>query len=140
MSQPRRVALERHYRRTTYRLWAPGAVDVRIGRRAVRLDRLLRRYRRRSWLFITAYNPCSVPRAADANERAQRRLRQALRGLRAVVFRGAGVPDVAGWDAEPSWLALGVAMPAARRLARRYGQNAVVAGRLDGPARLVWCR
>jgi len=64
----------------------------------------------------------------------------ALRGLRAVVFRGAGVPDVAGWDAEPSWLALGVAMPAARRLARRYGQNAVVAGRLDGPARLVWCR
>jgi hypothetical protein len=116
-------------------VFARGApLVLRVGERNRSLDRLLYRYRQRDWAFITAWNPRSRPLPRWRNERRQR----ALAWLLPLALLGAGVGAGATW-VEESLLALGVTAGRARRLARQFGQNAVVAGRRGGPARLIWC-
>jgi hypothetical protein len=108
---------------------------LRIGERNGALDRLLHRHRRRDWAFITAWNPRSRRLPRWRNERRQR----ALARLLPLALLGAGIGDNASWAPEESLLVLGVTAGRARRLARQFGQNAIVAGCRGGLARLVWC-
>jgi hypothetical protein len=52
---------------------------------------------------------------------------------------GEGVADDPDWGAEVSLLILGITPARALRLARQFGQYAVVVGRRGDPARLEWC-
>ncbi|HET9482938.1 MAG TPA: DUF3293 domain-containing protein [Xanthomonadales bacterium] len=79
--------------------------------------------------LLTAWNPRSVPTPSDVNVAAQARLVAELERA------GARVVDAVGRNAESSWvepslLAPGLAVEDADRLARAYGQNAILAGRL----------
>jgi hypothetical protein len=55
------------------------------------------------------------------------------------VLRGAGAGDDGRWAPEPSLLVLGLPRAEAVELARRFGQEAIVAGRRGAPAELVYC-
>jgi hypothetical protein len=126
--------LEREYRATAYVVFARGPpVVLRVGARNRALDRLLHRNGCREWAFITAWNPRTRLLPRWRNERRQRALARLL--PRALL--GAGIAETS-W-AEESLLALGVAAGRARRLARQFGQNAIVAGRRGGTAQLIWC-
>ena len=107
---------------------------LRVGAHNRALDRLLHRNRRREWAFITAWNPRSRPLPRWRNERRQR----ALARLLPLALLGAGIGEDVSW-AEESLLAFGVAAGRARRIARQFGQNAIVAGRRGGTAQLIWC-
>lgn len=136
----RRKALEPAYRRTVYRVFAPGgAIDLRVGYRCPALDRLLAATGCTRWAFLTAWNPLSRPLPVWSNATRSRRLARALHGLGYRFLPGLGIPQEPGWRPEVSLLVLG--MPAARalRIARRFGQNAIVAGRRGGRAQLLWC-
>ena len=129
-------ALERAYRATAYVVFARGApLVLRVGERNSALDRLLHRNRRRDWAFITAWNPRSQPLPRWRNERRQRGLAK----LFPMALLGAGIGVDVGWAPEESLLALGVAAGRARRVARQFGQKAIVAGRRGGAAQLIWC-
>jgi len=137
-----REALEAAYRRTLYRVAVPGRgpLDLRVGRRSRRLDRLLAALGCRDWAFVTAWNPGSRSLPAWRNALRSRRLARALERLGYCTLLGLGVADDDRWRSEVSLLVVG--MPAARalRIARLFGQNAIVAGRRGGDARLLWCR
>jgi hypothetical protein len=136
-----RPALELAYRRTVYRAFAPGgAIDLRVGHRFPALDRLLAAAGCSRWAFLTAWNPRSRPLPAWRNATRSRRLARALRARGYRFLPGLGIPLEPGWGAEVSLLALG--MPAARalRIARNFGQNAIVAGRRGGRVQLLWCK
>jgi hypothetical protein len=105
-----------------------------VGQRNRPLERLLHRQHRRDWAFLTAWNPRSRRLPRWRNERRQR----ALARLLPLALLGAGVAADGRW-AEESLLAFGVPPGRARRLARQFGQNAVVVGRRGVPARLLWC-
>jgi hypothetical protein len=129
------------YLSTTYWVEAPDnrPIALRVGQPSRALDRLLKRHGVRVWAFVTACNPRSRRLADWCNLARQRRL-QALSGrLGFAALPGAGVGDDPAWPAEPSLLIVDIGRARARRLARLFGQNAIVVGRRGGPPELVWC-
>jgi hypothetical protein len=128
------------YLSTIYRVDAPaGPVLLRVGRGSRALDRLLQRSGRRTWAFVTACNPRSRRLPGWRNLVRQRRLRTLVQVLRYPFLSGAGVGDDSAWPPEPSLLIVGISRPRACRLARLFGQNAIVVGRRARAAELVWC-
>ncbi len=135
-------SLLQSYLTTEYRVYGAAPMErftLRIGVRHPRLATLQHRTHAYCSAFITAWNPHSRIRSDTLNEAAQRRLMRDLRQLRCKVIRGEGVAADGRWK-EPSLLALGLKRNAALRLARRYGQNAVVVCNKHGVPRLAILR
>jgi hypothetical protein len=131
--------LEAAYLRTTYRVsTANGPVDIRIGVRNSALDRVLDEHRASECVFVTASNPGSLANSEYENARRNAELEQALREAGLPYLQGSGVPDVSGWQAEDSYLVLGMSKPDAIALAKRWGQCAVVWGTRGSTPELVW--
>lgn len=113
---------------------------LRVGVREPALARLQSRAGCSFSAYITAWNPRSIPQTRSRNEAAQRRLVRDLKkrsGIR--LLRGKGIAANGAWR-EPSILALGLARPAALRLARRFRQNAVLICDKRGVPHLVLLR
>lgn len=136
MPSPRAAA----YRATTYAV-ADGAarLAIRVGERCAPLDALLAARGLDEWAYLTAWNPGG--RAADpaANQAAQAGLEAELAASGRPCLRGTSRSDAGDWPPEPSVLVLGLARAEALAIARRYGQEALVAGRCGAPAELVFC-
>ena len=90
----------------------------------------------RPWVLITACNPHSRPCSARANAMRMRALTQALTALAPLrVFAAAGCAPDRSWI-EPGLLVIGLDPGVSDALARRCGQNALLAGRGAASARL----
>ncbi len=133
------------YRATIYRVFVPGEapIDVRVdgasSSYAARLDALLERNGVEVWAFITAWNPESRPLSAEENDARHAELLQAIEASGWQFVEGAGIPVNSDWAPEASLLVLGISRDDAVALGRRFGQNAIVAGRRGGTAELVYC-
>ncbi|HJZ58178.1 MAG TPA: DUF3293 domain-containing protein [Gemmataceae bacterium] len=126
-------SLEAAYLTTDYRVEdAPGGPFV------IRIGEVSRELAGLEWAFVTACNPGSgrLPDAENAHRMAQ--LEAAMREGGWRYYHGAGVGRGGQWPPEPSLLIIGIREPEAIELARQFGQNAIVAGRAVGAARLVW--
>lgn len=135
-------ALWRAYEETVFEVDAheSGAgFAIRIGHRSRPLDELLAQHGCQDWAFITAWNPRSVPQPPALNEASNRALEQALEAGAHPVFGGRGIGRDAAWEPEASFLVLGISQDEALRLGRRFGQHAIVAGRLGEAAALLAC-
>jgi hypothetical protein len=121
--------LFRAYRASCY---FAGAHAARIGQRAPALDALLGSWRAAEGVFIAAGNPFSRRMPEGWNARRLAALRDRLRGLHYVEGRGG-----AGrwWEAH---CFIGTSVSRGKPLARLFRQNAVVALRRRGRARLIW--
>ncbi len=134
-------ALLEAYRCTTYRLAAPGGyIDIRIGRRHLKVDVLLTALSVTEWAYITAWNPGSNLVSTAQNTAAQVELERIVRERGHAFYRGEGIPDQAGWAPEPSLWIAGIARLAAVDLGRRFGQKAIVVGSSGAPAELLFVR
>ena len=121
--------LSRAYRASCY---FAGAHTARIGQRASALDALLRSWHAREGVFIAAGNPFSRRMAEGWNARRDVALRERLRGLPYVEGQGGAKR---WWEAH---CFIGMSVSRGRRLARLFRQNAMVALRRGGKARLIW--
>lgn len=126
---PETERLAQLYRRTTYRVWAPGReLQLRVGRQDAGLAKLLREAWVEGAALLTAWNPGSRQCSRAGNESAQQRLIEELAQAGHPCLRARNEPDAArgtGEDwTEESVLALDLTLPAARALALRYGQLA----------------
>ena len=128
------------YFSTTYRVdVSAGPIALRVGRHSRALDRLLQRRGLRGWAFVTACNPRSQRLPGWRNLARQRRLQALAERLRFAALPGVGIGDDPAWPPEPSLLIMGIGRARARRLARLFGQNAIVVGRRGRAPELVWC-
>jgi hypothetical protein len=130
--------LDAAYRATSYVVDGPdGAFALRVGETSPPLDDLLRRHGARSWAFVTACNPGSIPLSADENRGRAEELTRVVSegGYPFRTGRGIGEGD---WLPEESLLVLEIALEDAAALGRRFGQNAILVGEAGAPARLVW--
>jgi Protein of unknown function (DUF3293) len=137
---PNRRALWDAYRRTTY-LARTGDGEIRIhpDRHSPGVDALLTAHGADQWVYVTAYNPESRRLSEEENVVRQQALVRAVHDRGLTFFEGESVLDAAAWPPEPSLLILGISPEEGRVLGQRFGQLAVVVGRLDQPARLVAC-
>lgn len=128
------------YRATSYRVEeGPQRFAIRVGVRCAPLDALLAANGVEDWAYLTAHNPGGRRADPDANANAQTCLEAALRAAARPFLRGESVGDDGGWAPEPSLLVLGLPRAEALALARRFGQEAIVAGRRGAKAELVFC-
>ena len=121
--------LFRAYRASCY---FAGVHAARIGQRAPGLDALLRSWRAREGVFIAASNPFSRRHPDGWNARRHTALRERLRRLHYVEGQGGAKR---WWEAH---YFIGISAARGRRLARLFRQNAMVALRRRGRARLIW--
>jgi len=134
---PRR--LEAAYRVTDYVVHAPGGVcTLHVDEPSAALAALHAQHGVQCSAFISAWNPGSVPASAADNEAAHRRLLALLRAGGHPLIEGWGRDPTGAWPAERSVLALGISASAARRLAARCGQRALLCAGADAVPRLVW--
>jgi hypothetical protein len=103
------------------------------------LDALLCEHGTEQWAYITAWNPASEPLAEEENQTRQSKLEQELSAAGYSLFQGEGKPDEDDWDPEQSVLVAGISRQEAVRYGVKYGQNAIVCGRIGEAAELVWC-
>jgi hypothetical protein len=135
----RTAELEAAYLATDY--WvedAPnGPFAIRVGALNVDLEEVLLEEVAVEWAYVTACNPESVPLSDEENKARTDELRETLveAGLR--FYEGVAVDPDGNWR-EPSFLVLELSEGDALRLAKRFGQNAIVVGHIAEPARLVW--
>jgi hypothetical protein len=134
--RPREAA----YRATSYEV-DDGAhrFALRVGARSAALDALLAARGARAWAWLTAHNPGGLRAHPAANDAAQARLEAALAVAGHAFLRGASRSDAGDWPPEPSLLVPGLARADAVALARRFGQEAILAGVREGPVELVFC-
>ena len=130
---PDRDNLEAAYLVTDYRVedFPSGPFTIRIGEPIAALAGL-------EWAFVTACNPRSVLISDEENTRRMAEFETAVRELGWRFYHGQGVGRDRRWPPEPSLLIVHIKESEAVHLARRFGQNAIVAGRSGEPARLVW--
>ena len=124
------------YRATRYTAQLPdGAVALTVGATPPRaLGRLT--MPDHPWVLITACNPHSRPCSARSNAMRMRALTQALTALAPLrVFDATGCAPDRNW-VEPGLLVIGLDPAVSDALARRCGQNALLAGRGAASARL----
>jgi len=131
--------LEAAYRSARYRVDAPeGRFELEIGAPAPALDRLLAAARSHRWVYLTAVNPASIRLEEEENRRRLSRLDAEIARRGWPAYPGTAVDPRGSWPDEPSRLVLGPDEATARELARRFGQNAFVAGERGGAPRLCW--
>jgi len=131
--------LDAAYRATLYRVRAAGSTfDLRVDAPSAPLAALMRRHGVATAAYLTACNPYSVHASDAANRAANEALRAALAAADAFVFEGEAIDPAGAWPAEPSFLALGLALATARALGMRFRQNALLFVDDDAVPRLVW--
>lgn len=140
MIENQRADLLEAYKNTTYRLYLPlGEVDIRIGVMNPLLQELLSNNNSKSWAFVTACNPKSVPQNADENLRLNTQLENYLKEKRYVFFKGNGIGDDDSWEPEASFMVLDICKEDAIKLGRQFEQNAIVAGVIGNLPELIAC-
>src|SRR5688500_3269138 len=129
------------YRQTTYSAATPlGKVCLRVGEPCDLLLQLLDLYRVADWAYLTADNPGSRLVAAAENQAQCQALEESLQSEGLVYFRGAAVGDDHAWPPEQSFLVLGISRSRAIEFAKRFRQNAILAGGSNSIPQLIDCR
>jgi len=134
-----REQLEAAYRRTVYEVQAPdGLMLLRIDEHCPHLQNVHAELGVSESVFLTAWNPHSVPQCAPRNAVAQARLDQRLAALDLTIWTGWGRDPEGKWPAEQSLFIAGLDRDMAARLAAEFEQHAFVHAALDAVPRLVW--
>jgi hypothetical protein len=115
------------YRNTEYK-FERGAklITLRVGEACSELATLYIETGFSSGVFTTAYNPFGKSQSTHENETANARLRTDLSAQTSYIFEGAGIDPSGDWPGEKSFFALGIAVQTAKKLGRKYQQDAIV--------------
>ncbi len=134
------------YRETHYLVHAdeveggPGRFTLTIDQPSTALMSLYAATRHTQCAFVTACNPLSQNVPDEVNDARQAQLRQELAQRSLKFIPGIGQHPTNGWQGEPSFLVLGIALEASKALGNRHQQNAVVWAGADATPRLVLLR
>ncbi len=140
-TRDRRSVLQAAYLRTAYWIHTDGRdFKVSVGRNAVALDRWLGENRWNCWAFIGACNPGTRSLSGRVNRNRHRALVAHLAHQGREWFPAVAVPAGGSWPSEPSVFVPDIAIVEACRIARRFGQNALIFARRSEAPRLLWCR
>ncbi len=131
--------LEQVYLRTAYEVDGPeGKFALRIDQTSPALETVLSKHGKRTWAYLTAYNPGSETRSEEENINQQQQLETDVRSAGYASYLGRGVSDDKSWPPEESLLVLGIDRTVALSLAKSYCQRAILFGEAGGKVQLVW--
>jgi hypothetical protein len=135
---PEVTGLAQAYHQAIYRIETDPPVDLRIGQSTRGLPGVVRAGLPPDGVFLTACNPRSRRLRPAANARRLRALQRAVRALGHPWLPGRGIDPQGLWPDEPSLWIPGLPLAEGCRLARRFGQHALVWCDALGMAHLIW--
>jgi hypothetical protein len=115
------------YQQTLYRVDG-FKQPIRIGMQCPEVDAFCLKKGVTEWAFITSWNPLSASLPHDENERRHKRLLSDIRGYSLLSGRGEDAEGI--WPAEESVFVAGIPRKKTLALGRKYGQRAVVVGKV----------
>ena len=130
----------RAYGETEYHVLTEPGFTLHVGILSMPLLLAHRRHGVTCSAFLTACNPLSQPLSAAENDCRMKALRAELAQRSLIFDKGLGEHPTNGWPAEASVLIYGLALQAARSLATRWQQNAIVWCGPDAVPQLVLLR
>lgn len=136
-----RAELEQAYRRADYQVQLPaGDLQLAIGRPDPSADARLAQECgcRRRWALLTPCNPRSERLSGADNLRLYKALQDELAALSQAWWPALHRDPEGLWPDEPAFLLVDPPPELVIELARRYQQNAVVAGELRRAPQLLW--
>jgi hypothetical protein len=128
------------YLATDYRVMAAEPFVLNIGRASDELALWFKLNRADSAAFITAWNPFGEPASDAENHAAQQELLAEIKALGLPYLDGEGQDPSGLWPAEQSFLVFGIALDAAKKLAKQFRQNGFVYTGSDATPRLILLR
>ena len=128
------------YLATDYRVAAPEPFVLNIDRHSPELALWLKREHKDSAIFITVWNPLSEPLSAQENHAAQLKLLAEIKARGLPYLEGEGCDPSGQWPGESSLLVFGIALEAAKKLAKEFRQNALVYAGKDAIPHLILLR
>lgn len=131
------IALAQAYLGARYQIDTRPPVILRIGQPQPALRALAQAS---GSVFLTACNPRSRRLSVRINARRMRELQRMLARRGCTWLPGHGLDAAGQWPDEPSLWVPDLPLAAGLRLARRFGQNALVWCGPDTVAHLVWTR
>lgn len=110
------------YSAAEYHVFSDPPFVMKVGEYSSALAAMMTKMNSECGIYITAYNPFSIPQSEKVNDAANAKLRKLL-GRK--VIPGTGSSPAGDWPEEKSFLALGYEYPdTGYALARQFGQNA----------------
>ncbi|MEL6578712.1 MAG: DUF3293 domain-containing protein [Cyanobacteria bacterium J06621_12] len=127
------------YKQAVYEVYDSGQIiELSIGEESHLLNDLMREYQAASWGLITASNPYSQCLAESENRQRNQKLCKHLRKLNLPLFQAIGKDRRGDWIPEHSFFILGLERHQAIAIGQKFEQNAIVYGKLNQPATLIW--
>ena len=131
-----RNELEHHYLDTTYSIFIDKEqYDIKIGKLLPTVILNLVN-KEKSAVILTAWNPRSLPLSSEENKVRNTKLILALSQY--TFFTALGKGRDTSWQAEESYLVLGIQKEDANKLAVEYGQYAYIWLESEKPASLIF--
>ncbi|HMP79003.1 MAG TPA: DUF3293 domain-containing protein [Pirellulaceae bacterium] len=127
--------LHQIYLQTQYEIFALRTL-LTIGQQNEVVNGFLRRHRAEQFAFLTAWNPQS--RLLDDAENRARNLLLAAELVSWPYLLGTTRGPHPAWPGEESFFVIDIPLHRALEIANQYDQNAIVFGRIDCPADLVF--
>lgn len=135
----RKHQFEQAYLQTTYVLKTNSyQFDLKIGRYHPAFNEWLTTHSIKTWVKMTAANPYSQALLAEENEVRNQQLNTDLFALGYITYPSEGRPENDDWQPELGFFIPNITLATALRLARKYEQNAIVYGYVNGLPQLVW--
>ena len=130
--------LEAAYSATTYRVFLPGGLcELRLDQVSASLCAWLKTAGATQFALLSAHNPGGERLDQATNMTRQSQMEVELLESGYEPYAGENEAD-SDWPVEETCFITDIGMPAAREIAAKYGQNAIVHGLADGIPRLVW--
>ena len=133
------AALIKEYKASDFIFYPENGIDViKVGKKNKYLDKILKKQKIKSAVFITAWNPFSKNLTPKQNKKNQDSLLRFLSNKKIQIIYGQGrSPDLKCF--EDSILALGVSKEDAIKFGKKFKQNAVVLYERKNKAELLFC-
>ncbi len=128
------------YLAADYKVMAAEPFVLNVGHPSPELAQWLKLNRTDRAAFITAWNPLGEPTSDSENHAAQQKLLAGIKALGLPYLDGEGQDPSGLWPGETSLLVFGIALEAAKKLARRFRQNGFVYAGNDAIPRLILLR
>ena len=133
--------LESAYKRTVYRVVIDDkSIDLFVGDLSSTLDSELRKRSVDHWVFVTAFNPGSIPQSDLENHLQNESLYRNLEDFGFEVLRCDAIDPHGEWATECGFIVLGMDRQAGLDVATKFGQNAILWGVAGRRVELVWTK
>ena len=110
------------------------AITINVGKVYPNLDRAIKPLN--TWAFITAYNPLPKILSDSENTIRNNNLKQDIESLGFQFYTGYGIAKDKSWK-EESFLIVGIEKQEAKKLGAKYGQLAILIGKVGLKSELI---